>query len=342
MPVLTVGSDRGWQRASYASWLALTHTHPVCLCLQMQCVVLPLLGSYHPTAEHWVAAMNWSLVLLVTVLWFSLGFIDPADPPKECAASTEHTFCSYCDAWYSSPNRKHCHTCHRCVSGFDHHCSYLNCCIGRRNYPCFFGLVIATMLASLLHLLLSAYVLVLLFATEAAATHALHSVGWEISLLLVLALLAASLATMFLFGNLFLFHTFLARRPPPATLRPAPASVRALHHHRRGMSSFEYWGYEYDDVAARRIEWQMALYDADLSLCIMRCRIVHPVWPPCCRIHPVAPPVRPCRPLAQGLCPSVLAVLAAAAPAAAAGGRLSTAGAGRAAWRGTWRRTGSA
>ena len=288
----------------------------------MQCVVLPLLGSYHPTAEHWVAATNWSLVLLVTVLWFSLmtlglfslGFIDPADPPKECAASTEHTFCSYCDAWYSSPNRKHCHTCHRCVSGFDHHCIYLNCCIGRRNYPCFFGLVIATMLASLLHLLLSAYVLVLLFATEAAATHALHSVGWEISLLLVLALLAASLATMFLFGNLFLFHTFLARRPPPATLRPAPLSARLAPPSQ---------GHVVVRVLGLRVRRRRSAQDrvADGPLRRRPLPLHHEVSyrPPCmapllsdpsCR-----PPVRPCRPLAQGLCPSVLAVLAAAAAA---------------------------
>lgn len=29
---------------------------------------------------------------------------------------------------------KHCRRCQRCISGFDHHCDWLNLCIGDKNY----------------------------------------------------------------------------------------------------------------------------------------------------------------------------------------------------------------
>lgn len=33
---------------------------------------------------------------------------------------------------------KHCKLCMKCVQGFDHHCRWLNMCIGERNYKIFF------------------------------------------------------------------------------------------------------------------------------------------------------------------------------------------------------------
>jgi len=44
---------------------------------------------------------------------------------------------------------------------------------------------------------------------------------------------------------------------------------------RKGLTTYEYWDNEYDDTIAQRREWQLALYDADLSLGIMRMWITH-------------------------------------------------------------------
>jgi len=36
---------------------------------------------------------------------------------------------------------KHCNTCNRCVDHFDHHCPYVNNCIGVTNYDIFIKLL---------------------------------------------------------------------------------------------------------------------------------------------------------------------------------------------------------
>jgi len=59
-------------------------------------------------------------------------FDHPVDPstgklPKYCN-------CKFCEKSYPGKYRKHCWDCNRCVEGFDHHCIWLNQCIGRSNY----------------------------------------------------------------------------------------------------------------------------------------------------------------------------------------------------------------
>lgn len=54
-----------------------------------------------------------------------------------------HKWCNICKKWYPGTLRKHCYDCNKCVTGFDHHCPFLNQCIGETNYKPFMALLFA-------------------------------------------------------------------------------------------------------------------------------------------------------------------------------------------------------
>ncbi|XP_059054380.1 probable palmitoyltransferase ZDHHC11B [Achroia grisella] len=62
----------------------------------------------------------------------------------------ENGRCHLCNIYTSSKKTKHCSICNKCVDHFDHHCKWLNNCVGMRNYTSFVASVITALLISVI------------------------------------------------------------------------------------------------------------------------------------------------------------------------------------------------
>ncbi|OMJ82976.1 hypothetical protein SteCoe_16187 [Stentor coeruleus] len=80
-------------------------------------------------------------LLIVFVFGFLASFINPTDEVSKLAlvlpGKNPLPVCNLCKSNVSKTS-KHCGPCERCVDGFDHHCVWLNNCVGRKNYKHFF------------------------------------------------------------------------------------------------------------------------------------------------------------------------------------------------------------
>jgi hypothetical protein len=66
--------------------------------------------------------------------------------------------CEVCDT-HVLTTAKHCGACNRCVNDFDHHCRWINNCVGSKNYKEFFRLIVAAFLMSVMHNCTNGYVI---------------------------------------------------------------------------------------------------------------------------------------------------------------------------------------
>mmetsp|Transcript_50348 Transcript_50348/g.93096 ORF Transcript_50348/g.93096 Transcript_50348/m.93096 type:complete len:384 (-) Transcript_50348:10-1161(-) len=115
-------------------------------------------GILYVVLDQWLKdllpdAWRWLLVLAFTCSWiavavFGIGAMraDPVDnlvkfPPSETVAETL-PFCPICKVSVQAET-KHCWDCQKCVARFDHHCPWLNNCVGAGNYVSFFASIVA-------------------------------------------------------------------------------------------------------------------------------------------------------------------------------------------------------
>ena len=113
------------------------------------------------------------LLIIILIFGFLSTYIDPSDPllkkeimkKNKIQRNKEHyileisrnfPFCLICCSNIHSTS-KHCKKCDKCIKNFDHHCNWLNNCIGKYNYGYFYLLCFVIILYCLINSICGIY-----------------------------------------------------------------------------------------------------------------------------------------------------------------------------------------
>jgi palmitoyltransferase len=134
-------------------------------------------GTARAALEATFAAMT----AAVLALFAKAAGTDPADAPGVGGDAPGGTggdgatfFCDMC-ARDVRRGSKHCRACDKCVAHFDHHCVWLNNCVGARNYHSFLALVALVLAQVLFQMATGAYQLRWSLASKTEANAILRS-----------------------------------------------------------------------------------------------------------------------------------------------------------------------
>eukprot|EP00242_Pyramimonas_sp_CCMP2087_P004546 CAMPEP_0198206060 /NCGR_PEP_ID=MMETSP1445-20131203/9583_1 /TAXON_ID=36898 /ORGANISM="Pyramimonas sp., Strain CCMP2087" /LENGTH=471 /DNA_ID=CAMNT_0043878595 /DNA_START=717 /DNA_END=2132 /DNA_ORIENTATION=- len=128
----------------------------------------------------------------------------------------EVCFCVICRVSVD-PRSKHCKACDKCIMGFDHHCKWLNNCVGSRNYKVFFLLLTFTFILVIAQFGVVLTEFVLCFTDKTGTRKRVEEVfHGDLNLDTFVALAAVYMCLLFitcgLLGELYLFHMVLWRK----------------------------------------------------------------------------------------------------------------------------------
>ncbi|XP_076025727.1 palmitoyltransferase ZDHHC16B [Genypterus blacodes] len=87
--------------------------------------------TFHLCYGHW-------LLIMVVFHYYKANTTSPGQPPKDNAQIPSVSICKKCIA-PKPPRTHHCSICDMCVLKMDHHCPWLNNCVGHFNHRYFFS-----------------------------------------------------------------------------------------------------------------------------------------------------------------------------------------------------------
>lgn len=113
-----------------------------------------LLGMWWPPHSSLAAALHAALFLSLagSTLYFFLqsllegpGFVPLGWKPENEEDTHNLQFCTVCNG-FKAPRSHHCRKCGYCVKKMDHHCPWINCCVGHNNHGYFTLFLISAVL----------------------------------------------------------------------------------------------------------------------------------------------------------------------------------------------------
>ncbi|KAI8073174.1 DHHC palmitoyltransferase-domain-containing protein [Gongronella butleri] len=131
-------------------------------------------------------------------------------PIKQVIIKEEPVILKFCDTCliYRPPRASHCRQCNNCVEIEDHHCIWLNNCIGKRNYRSFYAFVVTGTLLCFYILAFTIVQLVLMYQEQ--NPRAFVAIIQQAPVTFALALI--SLLMLVPVGSLTSYHCYLTLR----------------------------------------------------------------------------------------------------------------------------------
>lgn len=177
-------------------------------------------------------AISGVAILVVVLVKIALELLSQADPVVFNSKPPRMTYnemfdtpvpkgmqtCYFCRRFVDQSS-KHCSVCDKCVPGFDHHCRWLNSCIGERNYGLFIAFVIAAWVGMAWVFAISLYLIIWALHDVDAfknhmETHTYRTRRSLFPLIMVLGfiVLLCMLVGLIMMSKLILFHISLRCR----------------------------------------------------------------------------------------------------------------------------------
>jgi len=190
------------------------------------CLVAFLAGSFCGLLAHMLPSPVNIIVLVVYVIdlvvvlgsGFETGRCDPIDPfvlcpDEDLEGRPELLKCGACVSRVNKLSR-HCLICDKCVVDYDHHCKWLNNCIGAANYRSFICLISSTLVLVGLQFSVSVYLLAKYVSSMDGLQSDLDSsvitINAELYFVVVCANVLLGLPSGMMVAHLVGFHIYLA------------------------------------------------------------------------------------------------------------------------------------